>query len=104
MRFTSAAASSGACCSVPSDCILATKVRYALDGTPLPPPSRSSKGLGVAPEQLRLVRVLVLVMLMLLNTINFWDRNLLYNLSATETPGCDEVRPTPTLTLTSLFQ
>lgn len=35
--------------------------------------------------------LLLLGVLLLLNTINFWDRNLLFSLAATSTPGCEQV-------------
>lgn len=35
--------------------------------------------------------LLLLCVLLVLNTINFWDRNLLFSLAATSTPGCEQV-------------
>jgi hypothetical protein len=39
--------------------------------------------------------LLLLGVLLLLNTINFWDRNLLFSLAATSTPGCEQVGDCP---------
>jgi hypothetical protein len=65
------------------------QVRYDVDGEAMPPaPSEPKQGRRLMD---RIFRAFILLVLMLLNTINFWHRNLLYNLAATDTPGCEQV-------------